>query len=108
MCSFLFKFSVQWLNQFIDLIELDCDKKKCEDTKGVTRRRKSMTDRQEKRETKTNTDSQNTTQHRKLRITQHEHYKTRVLNIQFKTMNSSITRRIVLTKNNESHTHRGG
>ena len=62
MCSFLFKFSVQWLNWFIDLIELDCNKKKCEDTKWVIRRRKSMTDRQEKRETKTNNDSQNTTQ----------------------------------------------
>lgn len=47
------------------------------------------------------------TQHRKLRIAQHEPYKTRLLNIKFKTMNSSITRRILLTKNNEWHTHTG-
>lgn len=67
MCSFLFKFSVQWLNWFIALIDLDCDKKKiCKDTRGVTRRRKSMTYRQhngkEKGDTQTDNDSQNTTQ----------------------------------------------
>ena len=67
-----------------------------------------MTDRQYKRKERQRKTMIHKTQHRKLRITQHELYKTRLLNIKFKTMNSSIKRRIVLTKNNESHNHTGG